>query len=168
MNFNRQTARALHEEHRANLDLLGRVELAVSRAPRAGLRSAALPGSELVRLVAALERQLVHDVDRHFAFEEAELFTRMIDAGDGGIAGLLASEHEAIRDVAAELLPLARAVANASLDAAGWAALARAALELVERQVSHIQKEEMALLPMLEDLLDDETDRRLAMDYTAA
>jgi hemerythrin-like domain-containing protein len=41
-------------------------------------------------------------------------------------------------------------------------------MELVERQVSHIQKEEMALLPMLSDLLDDETDRRLASEYTAS
>ena len=168
MNSNRQTARALHEEHRANLDLLGRVELAVGRAPRAGLRSAAVPGSELLRLVAALERQLVQDLERHFDFEERELFTRMIASGDGGIAHLLTGEHEAIRDVAAELLPLARAAAAGALDDAGWSAMARSVLELVERQVSHIQKEEMALLPMLEDLLDDDTDRRLAMEYTSA
>lgn len=34
--------------------------------------------------------------------------------------------------------------------------------------VSHIQKETMALLPLLEDLLDDETDRELAMAYVGA
>jgi hypothetical protein len=39
--------------------------------------------------------------------------------------------------------------------------------ELVERQVAHIQKETMALLPMLDDLLDDETDRQLAFTYAA-
>jgi hemerythrin-like domain-containing protein len=168
MNFISQTARALHEDHQANLDLLGRVEMAVGRSSRAALRQAAVPGSELVRLVAALERQLKQDVERHFVFEEDELFTRMTESGDGGIAHLLASEHEAIRDVTAELLPLAQAVAAGSLDDAGWATLVRGALELVERQVSHIQKEEMALLPMLDDLLDDETDRRLALEYTAA
>ncbi|MEN9398357.1 MAG: hypothetical protein RLZ81_2887, partial [Pseudomonadota bacterium] len=54
-----------------------------------------------------------------------------------------------------------------TLDGAGWDALKRGALELVERQVAHIQKEEMALLPLLEDLLDDETDRQLAFDYAA-
>jgi hypothetical protein len=37
----------------------------------------------------------------------------------------------------------------------------------VERQVSHIQKETMALLPLLDDLLDEETDRRLAFEYAA-
>ena len=40
------------------------------------------------------------------------------------------------------------------------------ASELVERQVAHIQKETMALLPMLDDLLDDETDRQLAFTYS--
>jgi hemerythrin-like domain-containing protein len=168
MNSTRHTARALHEEHRANLELLGRVELAMGRTSRTALRSAAAPGSELLRLVAALEHQVAHDVERHFVFEETELFSRMAASGDGRIAALLAEEHAAIRDVAAELLPMARAVAAGALDDAGWAALAGSALELVERQVSHIQKEEMALLPMLEDLLDDETDRRLAMEYCTA
>lgn len=162
MNPSRQTSRALHEEHRANLELLGRVESAFARAPR----HAADP--ELLRLVTALGRQITHDVERHFEFEERELFTRMADSGEGDIAALLAEEHAAIRDVAEELTPLVGAAAAGTLDEAGWQALARGALELTERQVAHIQKEEMALLPLLDDLLDDETDRQLAMDYTAA
>ena len=44
----------------------------------------------------------------------------------------------------------------------------RGTLELVERQVSHIQKETMALLPLLDDLLDEETDRELAFAYASA
>lgn len=164
MHLTRQTGRALHDEHRANLDLLGRVEAAFARAPR----SARVSDPELARLAGALERQVVQDVERHFAFEEQELFTRMAESGDGDIAGLLTQEHDAIRDVADELLPLAHAAAGGTLDEAGWGALARCALELVERQVAHIQKEELALLPLLEDLLDDDTDGRLAMDYTAA
>ena len=43
----------------------------------------------------------------------------------------------------------------------------RGALEIVERQVAHIQKETMALLPMLDDLLDEETDRELAFAYAS-
>lgn len=166
MNFHRLTARALHDEHRSNLDLLGRVELAFGRAPRRAADAASARGAELARLVAGLGRQLQHDVDCHFVFEEDELFSRMTEAGEGDIAGLLADEHAAIREVAAELLPLIRASADGSLDDAGWQALVRGALELVERQVAHIQKEEMALLPRLDDLLDDQTDRQLAMSYT--
>jgi hemerythrin-like domain-containing protein len=168
MNSDRQTGRALHDEHRANLELLGRVELALGRAPRRPTDPANAGDRDLLRLVAALGHQIEHDVERHFAFEERELFSRMAAAGEGDIAGLLAEEHEAIREVAAELRPLTRALAGGTLDDAGWQALARGALELVERQVAHIQKEEMALLPLLEDLLDDDTDRQLAMDYTTA
>ncbi|MBK9235188.1 MAG: hemerythrin domain-containing protein [Rhodoferax sp.] len=163
MNFNRQTSHTLHEEHRANLDLLGRAEQALTRAPRGdGPRE-----PELIKLVVALARSLEQDIGRHFGFEEKELFPRMAEAGDGEIAMLLTEEHEAIREVAEELLPLTRAAAAGTLDGAGWDALKRGALELVERQVAHIQKEEMALLPLLDDLLDDETDRQLAFDYAA-
>lgn len=163
MNFSRQTSHALHEEHRANLDLLGRAEQALARAPRGdGPR-----GPELIKLVLALGRNLEQDLDRHFAFEERELFPRMSEAGDGEIAMLLTEEHEAIREVAQELLPLVRAAGAGSLDGTLWDALKRSALEMVERQVAHIQKEEMALLPLLDDLLDDETDRQLAFDYAA-
>ena len=66
------------------------------------------------------------------------------------------------------MLPLARAAAAGELDDAGWNTLKVGALEMVERQVSHIQKETMALLPMLDDLLDDDTDRELAFAYAAA
>lgn len=164
MNFSTQTSHALHEDHRSILDLLGRAEQALVRAPRGdGARA-----PELMKLMATLGRSLEHDIDRHFGFEERELFVRLAEAGDGGIVALLSEEHEAIRAVAQELLPLTRAAAAGTLDGAGWDALKRDALEMVERQVAHIQKEEMALLPMLDDLLDEETDRQLAFDYAAS
>jgi hemerythrin-like domain-containing protein len=164
MSFQRQVSQALDTEHRANIDLLGRVEQAFARAGRAGMARDA----ELGKLAGTLARQLEQDVGRHFDFEERELFPRLADAGEGDIAALLAEEHEAIRAVAAEVLPLARAAAAATLDDGGWDALKRGTLELVERQVSHIQKETMALLPMLEHLLDDDSDRELAFAYASS
>jgi hemerythrin-like domain-containing protein len=163
MNFQRQVSRALDDEHRTNLEFLGRVEQACARAPR----SSADGSPDLVRLAASFAQQIGHDIARHFDFEERELFPLLEAAGEGDIAGLLGDEHRAIREVAAELLPLARAAAAGTLDAAGWDAFKRGAIELVERQVAHIQKETMALLPMLDDLLDEETDRSLAFAYAA-
>ncbi len=157
----RQTRIALHDDHLANLGLLGRVEQALVR------RGGAAPSDELGDLMRALDRQVQQDVGRHFAFEERELFSRMQEAGEGDIAGLLREEHDAIRDLVEELRPLLAGAIAKSLDSAGWQSLREAAMELIERQVSHIQKEEMALLPMLEDLLDDETDRSLAFEYAA-
>jgi len=154
----RQVSQLLDNEHRSSLALLGRIEQAFARAPRA---------TEFTPLAAALVRLIENDLARHFDFEEHELFPRMAEAGDGHIAALLGEEHEVIRAVAAELLPLARAAAAGTLDERGYGELKRGALEMVERQVAHIQKETMALLPLLDDLLDDDTDRELALAYAA-
>ena len=157
--MNTQVSRILDDEHRSNIALLGQVEQQLGRAARFD------PG--LAGLMGQLVRSLEHDVDRHFLFEEESLFPRMADAGDGEMAGLLVEEHDAIREVARELLPVARQAAQGAIDEAGWSTLRRCAMELVERQVSHIQKETMALLPLLDDVLDDETDRELAFAYAA-
>lgn len=161
MSFVRQVSRLLDDEHRAHLALLGQVEQGMARPPAAGDAGFAL-------LMRQLAQQLGHDVERHFAFEEEALFPRLTDNGDGGMAALLADEHAAIREVAAELQPLARAAAAGTLDAAAWRTLVQTTLELVERQVSHIQKETMALLPLLDELLDDQADRELALAYAEA
>lgn len=164
MSFQRQVSQALDEEHRASLDLLGRVEQAFVRAPRSGTTH----DPDLARLVGSFANHIEREVRRHFDFEEQELFPRLDAAGEGDIAGLLADEHRAIREVAAEIVPLARAAAAGTLDAGGWIALRRGALEMVERVVAHIQKETAALLPMLEDLLDEDADRELAFAYATA
>ncbi len=158
MSFQCQVSRALDDEHRANLDLLGRLEQAFARPGAANLAD---PARMLVRHVEA-------EIGRHFDFEEHELFPRMAEAGDGDMAALLIEEHQAIREVCAELLPLARAAAAGTLTGSGAAALQRGVMELVEREVAHIQKETMALLPLLDDLLDDDADRELAFAYAAA
>jgi len=163
MSYQRQVSRLLDEEHRANLDLLGRVEDALARTPR---ERAALDAT-LAQLVRRLAHHVEHDIGRHFAFEEGELFARMRAAGDGDMAELLREEHETIRSVAAAVLASARAAVAGTLDAAGWNALRVQIVELVEREVAHIQKETMALLPLLEDLLDDDADRELAFGYAA-
>ena len=157
MNFLRQVSRLLDDEHRASIVLLDRVGHALHGGDAGTLQALAAP----------LQRQLQHEIGHHFGFEEAELFPRLAEAGDGDLAALLAEEHDTLRTVAAELMPLAERLSAGTLDGAGRTALQRLAAELVERQVAHIQKETMALLPMLDDLLDDETDRQLAFAYTA-
>lgn len=160
----RQVGHALDTEHRSNLDLLGRLEKTLARA--SGGVAAREPG--FTKIAAEFVRLIEHDTGRHFDFEERELFPRLADAGEGDIAALLQEEHDAIRAVAAEILPLARAGAAGTLDDAGFVQFRQKAGEMVERQVAHIQKETMALLPMLDDLLDDETDRELSFLYAAS
>ncbi len=157
MSSTSQVGRALDEEHRNNLALLDKVEHALARANHADTASSGL--------MAQFARAMEHDIERHFRFEEESLFPLMRDAGDGEMADLLVEEHGVIREIASDLLPLARAAAAGSVTDAQWAALKQHALEMVERQVAHIQKETMALLPMLDDLLDEEADRTLAFNY---
>ena len=159
----RQVSHTLDSEHRSSLALLGRVEAAFARLSRKGVAR----DPDFIQLAAGFARLIEQDITRHFEFEERELFPRMAQAGEGDIADLLRDEHDAIRAVAADILPLVHAAAAANLDDAGLAALERGALEMVERQVAHIQKETMALLPLLDDLLDDDADRELAFAYAS-
>jgi hemerythrin-like domain-containing protein len=163
MEFQRQTSHALDAEHRSTLDLLGRLERALTRP---GAASAASDPA-LAPLAAALVRHLELDVPDHFAFEENDLFPRLVEAGEGDLAALLGEEHVTILAVVAEALPPARAIAGGGSADADHAAFRRATLELVDRLADHIDKETKALLPALEQLLDEETDRELAFAHAA-
>src|SRR5512138_2445784 len=133
----RQISRLLEDEHRMSLELLSQLEARIVRMPRGGPATDAEFARLAARVAAYLERELLS----HFDFEEQELFPLLASAGDGDIAALLIDEHSAIREVARELLPLVRAAGGSALEAAAWPVLTRTALELVERQVAHIQKE---------------------------
>jgi hemerythrin-like domain-containing protein len=156
MQFNRRISRRLHEEHEVTLALWGRLEQTLA------VRGAKPPTEEDLRLMRDCAAQLADEVTRHFAFEEADLFPLLAASGEGDIAELLAEEHATIRAAARRFSELAHPGATPQ---ARWPELRALALELAERLVSHVQKEEMSLLPSLEDLLDEETDRELAGSY---
>ena len=160
MDFARQVTACLHREHLESLELLERVESALAKA---NAKAAPAPGdAPWARLMAELEANLANDIERHFAFEEKALFPLV--GADQDIAHLLAEEHTAIRALAKRIMPLLRPGGAAQ----NWAGFREMALELVERQVSHIQKEEMSLLPVLEDVLEEEQDAELLNRYLAS
>jgi len=164
MEFVRQISRKLHEEHVAILDLLGRFEQSLMR-----LREEAPAADDPVwrGLLSQLDTALQYEVTRHFGLEEDQLFPRLHQRGEGDLAELLLEEHEAIRAVAGPLLGLIRRAAAGKLDGAGWKALKVSGLELVERLGSHAQKEEGALVPLVDEILDEQTDRDLSIEYAA-
>lgn len=149
MEFNRRISRRLHEEHAATLALWGRVEAALA---------AGRPDPALLTSAAAA---LAQELDRHFRFEEEELFPRLDEAGEGDIGELLREEHEVIRAAGTRFVAL---VKSGSFENE----LKILGLELAERLVGHVQKEEMAMLPALEDFIDEETDHALDGAYAAA
>jgi len=162
MELARQISRKLHEEHVAILDLLGRFEQSLVRLRE---QSPALEEPAWRGLLSQLDSALQYEVTRHFDLEEGQLFPRLEQRGEGDLAGLLLEEHEAIRAVAGPLLRLIHRAAKGDLDAAGWKALKVSGLELVERLGSHAQKEEGALVPLVDEMLDEQTDRDLWSEY---
>jgi hemerythrin-like domain-containing protein len=162
MQFQRQISRKLYEEHIAVIALLGRFEQALMR-----LRGAAPAAQDPVWsvLLPQLATALQHEITRHFDLEEKELFPRLHGRGEGELAELLLEEHGPIREVGRTLLGLVRRARAGELDTVGWAALKVAGLELAERLSSHAEKEQGALVPLVDEMLDADTDAQLAMEY---
>jgi hemerythrin-like domain-containing protein len=95
------------------------------------------------------------------------LFPRLQEAGDGDLATLLNEEHVTIRAVAQPIAALLREALAGALQPQQWQTLKTLALEFSERLGSHAQKEDGALLPLLDNMLDEDTDRELFGAYAA-
>jgi len=159
----RAITRLIHDEHVATIALIERLERLLGRAKPT---TAPAPGDlEAAKLMGDLERSLASEVGRHFDFEQNRLFPHLAGGGDSDIAMLLTDEHDGIREVAARLVGLAKGGRSTGFQAPLWAEFHRLGREYIERQISHIQKEEMALLPMLDDAIDDEADGALVDEY---
>jgi hemerythrin-like domain-containing protein len=159
-----EIAALLHAEHMHTVEALQDLEefLANQTARRVpDARTAEVRGilSGLIATVAA-------EVGRHFAFEEDHLFPLLLEKGEGGIAALLTEEHAAILPLAQGLAGrAAKAMADGGFTAEGWTSFHAQGMELCEREISHIQKEEMGLLAAIATYVDADTDRNLAALY---
>ena len=162
MNFDNRVCQKLHEEHAAVIALLERLMQTIARhrddAPDA-------KDPMVTKLLSDLAAELPGEVERHFAFEEAELFPYLSAAGNKEIGAHLTYEHTIIRPIGAALVKLIGDVRARGFDAERWAEFRRLGQQLHDCLVPHAQKEDMALLPMLEDNMDAETEARLYQEY---
>ncbi len=78
---------------------------------------------------------------------------------------LLKEEHETIVPVCEQLITHIKQALTGGFSNESWNVSRLLALELVERLVSHIQKEEMGMLPMIDSLLDEDQDTELSNSY---
>lgn len=163
--FNNRISQTLHEEHRATIALMERLEQLITKNRRSGSPNCDDPAVR--QLLADLSTGVQGEVERHFAFEEERLFPYLSAAGDEAIGAHLAGEHAAIRPVGLRIAGLARAASTGAFDQASWTEFCRAGQELCERMLAHVQKEEMALLPLLEENMDADTEMRLFEEYAA-
>jgi hemerythrin-like domain-containing protein len=160
MNFGNRICQTLHDEHLANIALLQRVGqlLAQGRDP---------PNIEqpVQRLLSDLDSGMAKEVKRHFDFEERALFAYLDSIGESAIGAHLTEEHSVLRPIIAQLCETAHATKERGFDAESWNQFRRLGAELCGQLSAHIHKEEMALLPLIEENMDPETETRLYQDY---
>jgi hemerythrin-like domain-containing protein len=160
MNFRNRICQTLHDEHLANIALVQRVGqlLAQGRDP---------PNNDqaVQRLLSDLDSGMANEVKRHFDFEEHALFAYLDSIGEGAIGMHLTEEHSMLRPLIAQLCETAHGTGERAFDAESWNQFRRLGAELCGQLSAHIQKEEMALLPLIEENMDPETEIRLYQDY---
>ena len=70
-----------------------------------------------------------------------------------------------MRPLGARVATMARAVAAKGFTPAEWEEFTRLGQQLGDLMLQHVQKEEMALLPVIEETMDAETEARLYQEY---
>lgn len=163
MSFTNRISQALHEEHRVTVALMERLEQLVARHRRGGPPD--FRDSAIVGLLSDLSTSLEHEVQRHFAFEEDCLFTYLSAIGDDAIGAHLTDEHAVMRPLGVRVTKLAVGAMTTGFDGPRWQEFCRVSQDLCERLLAHVEKEEMALLPLIEESMDPETEARLVQEY---
>jgi hemerythrin-like domain-containing protein len=163
MSFTNRISQTLHDEHGATAALMERLEQLLARGRRSGPPDKA--DSSVARLLSDLSTGVEAEVERHFAFEENQLFPYLEAIGDADIGAHLTSEHAAIRPLGVRVATIARTATANGFAPAEWEEFMRLGQELSDRMLAHVQKEEMALLPILEENMDTETEARLYQEY---
>jgi hemerythrin-like domain-containing protein len=163
MSFANRISQTLHDEHCSTIALMERLERLISQYRRGAPPDTA--NDAVAKLLSDLAVSVTSEVERHFAFEENRLFPYLEKAGDAAIGAHLTDEHNAIRPLGTCIAVLAREAVGRGFDAARWDVFRRVGQELSERMLMHVQKEEMALLPLLEESMDPDTEACLYQDY---
>lgn len=162
MSYTNRISQTLHDEHGATVALMERLEQMLARGRRGPPDKA---DGNVARLLSDLAAGMEAEIERHFAFEEEHIFTYLEAIGDTGIGEHLTSEHAAIRPIGTRVAEIARAAAASGFTPDTWEEFKRLAQDLGDRMLAHVQKEEMALLPVIEENMDPETEERLYQEY---
>ncbi len=162
--FDHQITRTLHDEHLATISVLERLEGVFRKyGPK---KTPAPDNSDITALLGDIINLVECDVKNHFTFEEGKLFPLLSAMGDMPISQILTGEHNVILPLGNLISEMAKTARADGFSDAAWTAFRQSGVELIERMISHIQKEEMALLPMLEDIVEEDEDAELMMAYS--
>lgn len=161
---NTQIGSLLHEEHVQTIQAMQSLEEFLLK--QTSKRVPDIGNSKVRELLERILSEVATEVERHFGFEENHLFPILSRQGEMGIAAFLTEEHATILPLAQELAETARqALSGAGFTPDSWKAFHRRGVELCEREIFHIQKEEMGLLAAISMFVDPESDAALAAKY---
>ncbi len=161
MAFKYSCSRILHDDHMTTLALLTEAErMVLSR--RDGPPNI---DQEYRRFIDRFCRALNTEVTDHFDFEEVSLLPVVAEYGEAALCDLLLEEHQVLLDVVADVVAQAQAGRDNGFAAEDWGRFRSLCGELIERLTSHIEKEERALLPALEEALTPDMDTELAAHH---
>jgi hemerythrin-like domain-containing protein len=152
------SSRILHDDHMATIALLSEVERVVLSRQAVPIQG----DQETGRFIDRLCKTLDGEVSGHFDFEEVSVFPALAEYGMADLGDLLVEEHHAIRNAMNDVVASAGAARAGGFSPETWGVFRRLCGELVERLTSHIEKEERALIPEMEDALTPEIDTELA------
>lgn len=150
MAFNAPATRRLHDEHVAATSLLDRFESLLRAQGRQHP-----PGGDgaFDRFLGDLSAALETEILPHFRFEEQELFPLLRHGGAEGMVELLCHEHEVLEPLMGAVVALAREARAGAFDERSWGEFHRLGHELIGGLRDHIEKEEMGMLPLAEEML---------------
>jgi hemerythrin-like domain-containing protein len=164
LNIKTEIAALLHEEHMHTVEVLQNLEEFL--ANQTARRVPEVTRADVRDVLGGMIATVAGEVGRHFGFEETYLFPVLSEGGEAGIAAMLTAEHAVILPLAKGLADLAaKALADGGFTAEGWADFHQQGMEFCEREIFHIQKEEMGLLAAIAMYVDADADRRLAALY---
>jgi len=161
MTLKYSSTRILHDDHMATLALLAEVERIVLARRDGPAQIEQQEGRFLDRMCKALN----NEVGVHFDFEESSILPMLAEYGEPDLGELLLEEHHVLRDVVRDVVALAEGGRASGFSPEQWQKFRRLCGELVERLTSHIEKEERALLPVLEEALTPDTDSEIAAHH---
>ena len=155
------SSRILHDDHMATIALLSEVERVVLSRKAVPIQG----DQETGRFIDRLCKTLDGEISGHFDFEEDSVFPALAEYGMADLGDLLVEEHHVIRNAMNDVVASAGAARAGGFSPEAWGVFRRLCGELVERLTSHIEKEERALIPEMEDALTPEIDTELAAHH---
>ena len=161
-----QIGRLLHEDHERCLNAVQDLEALLGR--QGPSRPADLNDPTVRAVLVTAKGVLAQETITHFAFEEDHLFPLLAEVGEQAMILTLKAEHDAIAPLADDVVRLiADALKAGSFTREHWKDVHALGMELAERQVFHVQKEEMGLLAGIGMMLEPDADSGLAEIYRA-